>query len=197
MRLLKANEINLLNIFSLNNLKKSQKIHFFDSKAQLIQAYPQITFVSNPGRCEDCEEEERQEALQEDITQDRVDLSQASLKIAESFSSGNSSTENDLATESEGGEGLDSQSAGPKTELQLTKDERRILNQLKVRDAEFRAHEAAHLTAAVPHANGAPIFEFETGPDGRQYATGGEVLMDSSPVPEDPEAAVRKAQESK
>ena len=68
---------------------------------------------------------------------------------------------------------------------------------MKVRDAEFRAHEAAHLTAAVPHANGAPIFEFETGPDGRQYATRGEVSIDSSPDPGDPEATVRKAQESK
>ena len=75
-----------------------------DMEALLIQARPQITFVRYPGRCEDCEEEERQEALQEDITQDRVDLSQASLKIAESSSSGKSSTENDLATESEGGE---------------------------------------------------------------------------------------------
>jgi hypothetical protein len=97
-----------------------------------------------------------------------------------------SSLENDLATESEGGEGSGSQSAGPKTELQLTEEERRILNQLKVRDAEVRAHEAAHLAAAVQHANGAPTFEFETGPDGRQYATGGEVSIDSSPFPGDP-----------
>ena len=29
VRLLKANEINSLNIFPLNNLKKSQKFHFF------------------------------------------------------------------------------------------------------------------------------------------------------------------------
>ncbi len=147
-------------------------------EAQIIQARPQITFVRSPGRCEDCEEEERQEALQEDIAQDRVNLSQASLKLADSSSSGNSSsvdssTENDLATESEGGEDSNSQSTGPKTELQLTEDERRILNQLKARDAEVRAHEAAHLAAAGPHANGAPTFEYETGPDGRQYATGG------------------------
>jgi hypothetical protein len=74
--------------------------------------------------------------------------------------------------ESEGGKGSDSQSAGPKIELQLTEDERRILNQLKVRDVEVRAHEAAHLAAAEPHSNGAPTFKFETGPDGRQYATG-------------------------
>jgi hypothetical protein len=173
-------------------------------EAQAIQARTQITFVRSPGRCEDCEEEERKDALQEDIAQDRVNLSQASLKLAENSSSGNSSsentssvsssTENNSATESEGGEDSNSQSTGPKTELQLTEDERRILNQLKARDAEVRAHEAAHLAAAGPHANGAPTFEFETGPDGRQYATGGEVSIDSSPVPGDPEATVRKAQ---
>ncbi|MFT4578158.1 MAG: hypothetical protein ACI9UO_000977 [Nitrospinales bacterium] len=173
-------------------------------EAQIIQARPQIIFVRSPGRCEDCEEEERQEALREDIAQDRVDLSQASLKLAEnssseSSSSGNSSSESssteiDLATESEGEEDSNSQSTGPKTELQLTEDERRILNQLQARDAEVRAHEAAHLAAAGPHANGAPTFEFETGPDGRQYATGGEVSIDSSPVPGDPEATARKAQ---
>ena len=65
---------------------------------------------------------------------------------------------------------------------------------MKVRDAEVRAHEATHLAAARPHANGAPTFEFEIGPDGRQYATGNEVSIDSSPVPGDPEATVRKAQ---
>jgi hypothetical protein len=76
----------------------------------------------------------------------------------------------------------------------LTWDECRILNQLKVRDAEDLAHEAPHLAAARPHTNGAPTFEFETRPDGRQYATGDEVMIDSSPVPGDPEATVCKAQ---
>jgi hypothetical protein len=181
-------------------------------EAQIIQAPPQIIFVRNTGRCEDCEEEERQEALQEDqegIAQDRVNLSQASLKLAENSSSGDassgnassensssisSSTENGSATENKDGEDSNSQSTGPRTELQLTEDERRILNQLRARDAEVRAHEAAHLAAAGPYANGAPTFEFETGPDGRQYATGGEVSIDSSPVAGDPEATVRKAQ---
>ena len=65
---------------------------------------------------------------------------------------------------------------------------------MKVRDAEVRAHKAAHLAAAGSHANSAPTFEFETGPDARQYATGNEVSIDSSPVPEDPEATVRKTQ---
>jgi len=158
-------------------------------EAQIIQARPQIVFVRNAGRCEDCEEEARQEALQDEIAQDRVELSQASLKLA-----GNSGTENDSAAEDEGGEDSESQATGPKTELQLTEEERQILNELKARDAEVRAHEAAHLAAAGPYANGAPTFEFETGTDGRQYATGGEVSIDSSPVAGDPEATVRKAQ---
>lgn len=158
-------------------------------EAQIIQSRSQVVFVGNPERCEDCEEEERKEALQEDITEDRVNLSQASLKLAENSSSGN-----ELATENEEGEDSESQSSGPKTELQLSEEERRILNELKARDAEVRAHEAAHLAAAGPYANGAPTFEFQTGPDGRQYATGGEVSIDTSPVPGDPEATVRKAQ---
>ena len=96
-------------------------------EAQIIQARPQITFVRSPGRCEDCEEEERQEALQEDIAEDRVNLSQTSLKLAENSSSESSisessSTENNLAAESEGDENSNSQSTGPKTELQLTED---------------------------------------------------------------------------
>ncbi|MBC8285469.1 MAG: hypothetical protein H8E32_16770 [Nitrospinae bacterium] len=167
-------------------------------EVQIIQARPQVLFVGNSGRCEDCEEEERQEALQEDIAQDRVNLSQASLNLAENTSSeesvsGNSSAESELATSGEGEENSES-TAGPKTELQLTEEERRILNELKARDAEVRAHEAAHLAAAGPYANGAPTYEYQTGPDGRQYAVGGEVSIDTSPVPGNPEATVRKAQ---
>ncbi len=166
-------------------------------EAQIIQARTQVVYVGNSGRCEDCEEEERQEALQEDKAQDRVNLSQASLKLAQDPSSSNSSSENSRIGENsteEDGENTGSSTAGPKTELQLSEEERRILNELRARDAEVRAHEAAHLAAAGPHANSAPTFEYQTGPDGRQYATGGEVSIDTSPVPGDPEATVRKAQ---
>ena len=61
----------------------------------------------------------------------------------------------------------------------------------------MRVHEQAHLAAACPYANGAPTFEFQTGPDGQRYAVGGEVSIDSSPVPGDTEATVRKAQTTK
>lgn len=152
---------------------------------QIIQARPQIRFVGNPGRCEDCEEEKRlEDALKQDIDGDRVSLSSASLFRANSvFEVEKLSDEEESSTQ-----------PGPKTELELSEEERRLLNELRARDAEVRAHERAHLAAAGPYANGAPTFEFQTGPDGRQYAVGGEVSIDSSPVPGNPEATVRKAQ---
>ena len=49
-------------------------------EAQIIQARPQLRFVGNPGRCEDCDEETRlEDALKRDVEEDRVSLSQASL----------------------------------------------------------------------------------------------------------------------
>jgi hypothetical protein len=77
---------------------------------------------------------------------------------------------------------------------QLTEEEQQQVEELKAADREVRSHEQAHLAAAGPHAKGGPTFTYQTGPDGRQYAVGGEVSIDVSPVPGDPEATIRKAQ---
>jgi len=72
--------------------------------------------------------------------------------------------------------------------------EQQIIDELSARDREVRTHEAAHLGAAGIYANGGPTFSFQRGPDGKQYAVGGEVSIDTSPIPGDPEATIRKAQ---
>ncbi len=77
---------------------------------------------------------------------------------------------------------------------QLSEEQQRQVQQLRQRDREVRAHEQAHLTAAGPYARGGPSFQYVQGPDGRQYAVGGEVSIDTSPIPDDPEATIRKAQ---
>lgn len=152
---------------------------------QIIQARPQTRFVGSSGRCEDCEEETRlEDTLEKEIAGDRVSLSDASLSRASSVFEASNLEEEESTTEQ----------TGPKSDLQLSEAERRLLTELRARDAEVRAHEQAHLSAAGPYANGAPTFEFQTGPDGRQYAVGGEVSIDASPVPGNPEATVRKAQ---
>jgi hypothetical protein len=77
----------------------------------------------------------------------------------------------------------------------LEPQERRELEELKQRDREVRAHEAAHQAAAGGHAQGGASFSYQRGPDGRLYAVGGEVSIDTSKVAGDPEATLRKAQE--
>ncbi|RMD64917.1 MAG: hypothetical protein D6824_03380, partial [Planctomycetota bacterium] len=64
---------------------------------------------------------------------------------------------------------------------ELSDEEQQQLEELRARDAEVRAHEAAHLSAAGGLAKGGPSFETQVGPDGKAYAVGGEVSVDTSP----------------
>lgn len=63
----------------------------------------------------------------------------------------------------------------PKTKDKLSSEEQQEISQLKARDAEVRAHEQAHIAAAAGLRTSAPSFNYETGPDGKKYAIGGEV----------------------
>ncbi|MDJ0840979.1 MAG: putative metalloprotease CJM1_0395 family protein [Acidobacteriota bacterium] len=76
---------------------------------------------------------------------------------------------------------------------ELTEGEQDLVDRLKDRDAEVRAHELAHLRAAGDLANGGPKYDYQTGPDGKRYAIGGSVSIDTSKVPNDPQATLEKA----
>src|SRR5680860_898722 len=65
------------------------------------------------------------------------------------------------------------------------------LTDLKARDRDVRAHEAAHQAAGGQHA-GAMSFTYQRGPDGAQYAVGGEVSINMSPVDGNPPGNHRK-----
>ncbi len=77
----------------------------------------------------------------------------------------------------------------------LTDDDQREVERLQARDREVRQHEQAHVAAAGSLYRGGPNYEYQRGPDGRQYAVGGSVQIDTSPVPNDPEATIAKAQQ--
>jgi hypothetical protein len=66
------------------------------------------------------------------------------------------------------------------------------LDYLKQRDREVRAHEQAHVIAGGALVRGGANFGYATGPDGKLYAVSGEVSIDSSAIPEDPAATIRK-----
>jgi len=77
---------------------------------------------------------------------------------------------------------------------QFTEDEQKRIDELKKIDAQVRAHEAAHQAAAGGLARG-KSFTYTTGPDGGQYAVGGEVQIDTSPIPNNPQATITKMQQ--
>lgn len=83
---------------------------------------------------------------------------------------------------------------GPVGKSELTEEEKAQVEELKQRDAEVRRHEQAHKTAAGSLATGGPSFEYQSGPDGGQYAIGGEVQIDTSAVPDNPQATIQKMQ---
>ena len=78
-------------------------------------------------------------------------------------------------------------------ELLLEALERRQIQEFAVRDRQVRNHERAHAAAGGQYA-GLPRYTFERGPDGINYAVGGEVSISSGPVAGDPAATIQKAQ---
>lgn len=85
--------------------------------------------------------------------------------------------------------------AEPVGKSELTEQEQREIEKLERRDAEVRRHEQAHKNAAGQYAKGGPTYEYKQGPDGKRYVNGGEVQIDLSEVPGDPDATVRKMQQ--
>ena len=71
------------------------------------------------------------------------------------------------------------ESAEQRQKEQREQEEERKIRELKERDREVRTHEQAHASVGGQYA-GAPQYEFERGPDGKQYAVGGEVSIDIS-----------------
>lgn len=79
--------------------------------------------------------------------------------------------------------------------LRLSPEAQAQLRRLKQRDAEVRAHEKAHMAAGGPYVSGGPRYDYQEGPDGRQYAIGGHVSIDASSIPDDPDAGAAKARQ--
>jgi len=62
---------------------------------------------------------------------------------------------------------------------QLSPEEQQEVNRLKAIDRKVRAHEQAHMAAGAGVTGGAN-YQLTRGPDGRQYAVGGEVTINLS-----------------
>jgi len=82
----------------------------------------------------------------------------------------------------------------PENGPSLSDQDLEIVTKLASRDREVRSHELAHLSVGGQFVS-APQFSYERGPDGRNYAVGGEVSIDTSIIAGDPEASIRKLEQ--
>ena len=81
--------------------------------------------------------------------------------------------------------GADTLNLSPEAKAQVAK--------LQARDAAVKAHEAAHIAAGAGVVTSGASYAYQRGPDGRNYAVGGEVSVDTSPVKGNPQATIAKA----
>lgn len=79
-----------------------------------------------------------------------------------------------------------------KSDKSLNNKEQEEVQQLKKRDQEVRTHEQAHVSTGAKNAQ----YEYETGPDGKRYATGGHAEIETSKG-DSPESTISKAQQIK
>lgn len=93
--------------------------------------------------------------------------------------------------EDEKGEGQEKEKN--EQEQQQTEQDEQVVQELKSRDREVRLHEQAHARVGGQYA-GSPSYEYQRGPDGNNYAIGGEVMIDVAPLEGDPQGTIEKMQ---
>lgn len=64
--------------------------------------------------------------------------------------------------------------------VELSAEALALIAKLKARDTQVRQHEQAHLAAAGALATSGATYSYQRGPDGVNYAVGGEVRIDTS-----------------
>jgi len=79
---------------------------------------------------------------------------------------------------------------------QYSPQDQAVIDKLKARDLQVRQHEQAHLAVAGSLATSVASFTYQRGPNGVNYAVGGEVGIDTSPgrTPEETLAKARQIQ---
>jgi hypothetical protein len=97
-------------------------------------------------------------------------------------------------------QGREQQPGGSRTaadrpgESKLDPEQQREINELKKTDRKVKAHERAHMAAGAGLVMGGANYRYQRGPDGKMYAVGGEVTIDTARE-KDPKDTVTKMQQ--
>jgi hypothetical protein len=79
----------------------------------------------------------------------------------------------------------------------LNQAELQLIMELEQIDTEVRSHEMAHIAAGGGLITSGASFTYQRGPDGNNYAVAGEVGIDTSAIPGDPQATAQKMRQVK
>jgi hypothetical protein len=107
--------------------------------------------------------------------------------VAQSRQAGPSSPQGSVDASAQNGNSSTRKTGGTK----LTIEQQRQVAALQQIDRSVRAHEQAHISAGRGVVTSAANFSYTYGPDGKQYAVGGEVGIDTS-AEKKPEANIDK-----
>ena len=110
----------------------------------------------------------------------KQDTASSAAKTDVSGTSNDGTTSTPAAAKSAGSKQARATTGASQKSSSKDQEKQRKIDELKERDTHVKAHEQAHLAALGAYSKGGPSFEYETGPDGHQYAVGGEVPVDLS-----------------
>jgi hypothetical protein len=124
---------------------------------------------------------------------ERHSLADAARSAAQALWANEDALDQDDDSESGGDNQSEGSQQGAVPEKKLSAEERRQIEELKKRDREVRAEQQAQKSTGG-QVTGAARYEYRMGPDGRLYAVEGSIAIDATPVNNDPEATLRKAE---
>ncbi len=129
-----------------------------------------------------------------------TDFYQNSISNTSQIKPDENSTKNSLIDSKETDRQTGTQSNSTASDIhghELTQVEMQLLHELKQTDTKVRQHEMAHIAAGGRYITSGANFTYQQGPDGKNYIVGGEVSIDTSPVPGDPQATIQKMRQVK
>ncbi len=159
-------------------LNDSNEDLFSKNRSKALMAYKQIGNIS-------VEEAAKEVAKSQELPEDKAIENDAATE----------NEEQNVKTEPEDKEHKDKQKVGKENDKktngeELTDEEQAEVQKLKDRDQEVRTHEKAHQSAGGQYAS-APVYDYKKGPDGKDYAVGGHVNIDTSKE-SDPDKTIEK-----
>ena len=91
-------------------------------------------------------------------------------------------------------QGVSPAAADKPGESKLDPEQQREINEIKKTDRKVKTHERAHMAAGAGLVMGGANYQYQRGSDGKMYAVGGEVTIDTSRE-KDPQDTVTKMQQ--